>query len=154
MVSELWTLHQRRWRQRFSCFHVPSQLVQVNSLLYFTERDVELIYSSCVFPVTTKAILHPKFDIKIAIEKFESWRNRRGVPLEHARACTALGFWQTASINRFGKTSWQEYWTKRETSILSTFSILLGLSVAKWMGLVARVSEIDRSRCVHRNKDY
>lgn len=154
MVSELWTLHQRRWQKSFPCFHGPSQMVQVNSLLYFTERDVELIYSSCVFPVTTKSILHAKLDIKIAMEKSQGWRYRSGIPLEHARARTALVFWQTASINRFGTTSWQEYWTKRETSILSTFSKLLGLSVAKWMGLVARVSEIDRSRCVHRNKDY
>lgn len=70
--------HQRRWQQRFSCFHVPSQLVQVNSLLYSMERDVELIYSSCVFPVTTKAILHPKLDIKVAMEKFEGWQYHRG----------------------------------------------------------------------------
>lgn len=69
------------------------------------ERDVELIYSSCVFPVTTKAILHPKFDIKIAMEKFEGWRYHRGVPLEREQARLALGFWQTARTNRFGTIS-------------------------------------------------
>lgn len=45
--------------------------------LYSMGRDAEPSYSSFVFPVTTKAILHSKFDMKIAVENFDELPNRK-----------------------------------------------------------------------------
>lgn len=61
------------WRQKFSCFRVPSKLnrkgreVHVNSLLY----SIGFFRDFFVIPAGTKDMLHPEYEFALMIQKFD-----------------------------------------------------------------------------------